>query len=428
MKKAALAGWVASVFAAGTLPASAADSADVRWSAEAFGLVDEARLLTPFNPDGSLLNGQRNVGGVAMHGVGRWDTGTLFAKLDGRVEVRHAVHDDDVSGTLAEASLHWLPQEGHTLSAGVGSFHWGTAYLWNPSNPLGDSESNNASRARNYYRDGDRFVAYEALAGKTTTTLAAVELTQRDAMLVDDARNERWLAARVQHVFDSSDAALHLGLREGERFVGLSTSHTIGNALELHAELGTRSQRRFPGWESIPVGPPSTPPLPVWNTGASQHWTTSAVLGGQYTLDTGANLILEYLHDGNGLSDREYAALRAAAGDAGSLRSDPALAEAADGFLLQANRYVGRLRRNYAFVRFAKDGVVPETDMQAYIRHGLDDESWIFGWLFHWQIREELVLAVSGEHLRGSTPSEAVLVPVHNRYQISLKYDFKGAS
>ena len=115
---------------------------------------------------------------------------------------------------------------------------------------------------------------------------------------------------------------------------------------------------------------------------------------------------------------------RAAASDAGSLRSDPAWGAAADGFLLQSNRYTGRMRRNYGFVRLAKDGLFSNTDVETYARRGLDDDSWIFGWLLRWQNSEHRSLALSGEHLRGSDISEAELVPVSNRYQISLKYDF----
>jgi len=237
-------------------------------------------------------------------------------------------------------------------------------------------------------------------------------------------QDERWVAARVQQVFDASDASLVLAMREGERFVGLSASQTVGNALELHGELGSRSQRRFPTWHSVVVGPPSTPQLPVWDDDTRKQWTNSAVLGGQYTWEGGANLILEYLHDGNGLNDREYDALRSAASDAGNLRSNPALADGANGFLLQANRYVGRMRRNYVFTRLAKDGLFTNTDVQAFVRRGLDDDSWVFGWLLRWQASEHGSLALSGEHLRGSTDSEALLVPVRNSYQISFKYDF----
>ena len=418
------AAWVASVFAACVVPAFATDSGDVRWSAEAFGLADTARTNTLLNPDHSLLDAGRTVSGVALHGAGHWEAAPLSARFDGWIEARHTQNDDTVRGTLPEASLHWTPQDGHTLSGGLGSFRWGTAYLWNPSNPLADNEFNNASRARSYYRDGDRFVSYEALAGQTTYSIAAVELTQRDPLLANPPQDERWLAARVQHIFEVSDAALHVALREGERFLGVSASRTVGNALELHGELGTRSQRRMPLWKNLTVGPPSAPQLPVWNTSGWKDWTTSAVFGGQYTWDGGVNLIVEYLHDGNGLNDREYNALRAAAKDAGNLRASPGFAEVANGFLLQANGYTGRLRRNYAFVRLAKDGLVANTDAQAFARRGLDDDSWILGWMLRWQAGEHSALALSGEHLRGPGGSEAALVPVRDRYQLSFKYDF----
>lgn len=433
MSKASLCMLAVGALTVGTQTASAAEGGDIRWSAEAFGQVDEARDRTLFNPDGSLLDGGRAISGLATHGTGRWDWSKVSAKLDGWVDARHsATGVNTLRGTLSEASLAWAPSDGHTLSGGVGSFRWGTAYIWNPSNPLGDSEANNASRARNYHRDGDRFVSYELLAGKTTFTLAVAELTQRDALLGtrnerDRQQNERWVVARAQQVFDASDASLVVGLRENERFVGLSTSHTVGNALELHGEVGTRSQRRFPTWTSLTVGPPGTPQLPVWernDEGARKKWTTSAVLGGQYTWEDGANLIVEYLHDGNGLNDSEYDALRNAATDAGTLRSNPALADAANGFLLQANRYTGRMRRNYAFARLAKDGLFTNIDTQAFARRGLDDDSWVFGWLLRWQASEHGSFALSGEHLRGSAESEALLVPVRNRYQLSFKYDF----
>lgn len=412
----------AGVITAGMTPAIAGD---LRWSTEAYTLVDEARARTLFNPDGGLLDAGREVGGVAVHPVGAWHGSAWSARFDGRIEARHAASGhDETRGTLSEAALDWAPREGHVLSGGIGYFRWGTAYIWNPSNPLADNEFNNVSRARSYYRDGDRYVSYEALAGKTTYTVAAVELTQRDTLLANPPRDERWAVIRIQRVFDASDASLHVAAREGERFLGVSASWTTGQALELHGELGLRSQRRFPGWRGVSVGSPSTPQLPVWDEAARSHWAASAVLGGQYTFEDGANLIIEYLHDGNGLDDREYDALRAAAGDAGVLRGDPALVAAADGFLLQSNRYTGRMRRDYAFVRLAKDGLIAHTDAQAYTRRGLNDDAWIVGWLLRWQIGERRSLALSGEHLRGSIASEALLVPVRNRYQLSFKHEF----
>lgn len=432
MKKLGLAMVLASAFA--NMSAIAADGGDMHWTAEAFGLADEARTRTLFNPDGSLVDGGRDVAGLATHGTGRWDGSSLSAKLDAWVDATQVSNsasagDNNLRGSLAEASLAWTPRDGHTLSGGLGSFRWGTAYIWNPSNPLADNDFNNASHARTYHRDGDRFASYEAVVGKTTYTLALDELTQRDPLLSmrhgnEHQQDERWVAARVQQVFDASDASLVLAMREGERFVGLSASQTVGNALELHGELGSRSQRRFPTWHSVLIGPPLSPQLPVWDDDTRKQWTTSAVLGGQYTWEGGANLILEYLHDGNGLNDREYAALRSAASDAGNLRSNAAPADGANGFLLQANRYVGRMRRNYVFTRLAKDGLFTNTDVQAFVRRGLDDDSWVFGWLLRWQANEHGSLALSGEHLRGSADSEALLVPVRNSYQISFKYDF----
>lgn len=421
--KRCLSGWcLAGVITAGMTPAIAGD---LRWSAEAYALVDEARARTLFNPDGSLLDAGREIGGVAAQAVGAWQGSAWSARVDGRTEARHASSgQDEIRGTLSEAALDWAPREGRVLSGGLAHFRWGTAYIWNPSNPLTDYEFNNQSRARSYYRDGDRYLSYEALAGKTTYTVAAVELTQRDALLAHPPRDERWAALRIQRVFDASDASLHVAVREGERFLGASASWTTGQALELHGELGLRSQRRFPGWRGVAVGPPSAPPLPVWDDAARRDWTASAVLGGQYTFEGGANLIIEYLHDGNGLDEGEYDALRAAAGDAGVLRDDPALAAAADGFLLQANRYTGRMRRDYAFVRLAQDGLIAHTDAQAYARRGLNDDAWIVGWLLRWQIGERRSLALSGEHLRGSETGEAGLVPVRNRYQLSFKHEF----
>ena len=117
--------------------------------------------------------------------------------------------------------------------------------------------------------------------------------------------------------------------------------------------------------------------------------------------------------------------MRAAASDAGSLRDTAAFAAAAHGFLLQSNGYTGRIRRNYAFVRLAKDGLIINTDVQAFARRRLDDDAWIFGWWLRWQANEHSALALSGEHLRGSAGSEAVLVPVRDRYQISFNTIFK---
>ena len=105
---------VASVFAASSLPVLAAVSSDLRWSAELFGRVEEERTQSLFNPDGSLLDGEPDGTGFAAPSVGRWQTGSLFARLDGWVEAQHAANDDRVRGILPEASLHRIPQIGCT--------------------------------------------------------------------------------------------------------------------------------------------------------------------------------------------------------------------------------------------------------------------------------------------------------------------------
>lgn len=396
---------------------------DSRWSLESAAVAASPRSDTALNPQARLLDAREETLDAAAHWVTRWEEATLFFRADAWLQTTRDVHREtsDTQAVIPEAYVSWKPQTATSVAGGIGLFRWGTGYAWNPANPFTDINANNTSRARPYRRDGDPYAALE-YSGDSTLGAYVVDLRQTDPLLARTHERDTWGGLRYQTVLQASDISFFVASARGESFFGAASSTTVGQQLELHGELGWRTHRYAPTITRVPLGP-GAPDLPVWDFTPRRDATTSALVGGQYTFTEGANVIVEYFYNGNGFNDTEFADFSAAASDARVLIDDAAIGNAARGFLLDANRMSGRLRRHYAFARLARDRWIVETDVHAYVRVGLEDQARVVGWLLRRPFGD-FTLALSGEHYGGPADAETHLIPVRARYELALQYSF----
>ncbi len=411
------------------LLAGPAAAQEARWRASGEVGVQSApaRDDTLFNPGGSLIAPQVRAATAAVNLKGDVSQGRARASLNVWLDHRHdSGAGNDTRVVVPEALFDFGFSDTTSLGAGVGIARWGTGYAWNPANPVLDPDANNTSRVRPYRRDGDAFVRAETSFGKDSAGIYLTRFKQNDPLL--SARRDReWsLYGRYQHVTDGGDVTGFVGAGEDEQFVGLAASRTAGEQLELHGEIGVRSRRRAPHIDTVSIPTPAggTQSLNLWNFEPRHRATASLLLGGQYTFENKTNLIVEYFYNGNGLSGDEYDALRSAAANSQGLLGNPGLDAAGRGFLLDANRLVGRARRHYAFFRIARDEIVRNTDLHYYLRVGLEDGGQVHGVYVKHAVNQRTSVQVGAELYAGPKRAETRLIPVRHRVDATLSLDF----
>jgi len=404
--------------------------AGLRWrGAVEAGVVDaQAREHAALNPDGRLLQPERQWLGVSVNFKGQASTGAWRAVADTWLEARRdrVARSDEQRADLAEGWLEYAATDTTSVAAGVGQARWGTGYSWNPANPVLDPDANNSSRARSYRRNGDGFVRVETVRGKDTAGLYLTRFRQNDP-LQDPLRDRQWsLYGRYQHVLDTGDVTGFAALGErGERFAGLAASATVSDELAVHGELGLRNRRQSPraGSVDVPLGGGAMLALPTWDSAARRTWTPSLLLGGQYTFANRTNVIAEVLYNGNGYDRGEYRDLQRGIAAGQALAGTP-LAAAGDGFLLDSARLVGRLRRHYLFVRVAADEAARDLDLHYYLRLGIADGAAVHGVYLKRAFGQRARLLFTTEFYAGPPAAETRLIPIRHRSEATLSIDF----
>jgi hypothetical protein len=374
------------------------------------------------------LQSRRQWLGVSVNFRGQASAGAWRAVADTWLEARHdrATGTDEQRADLSEGWLEYAASDSTSVAAGVALSRWGTGYSWNPANPVLDPEANNSSRARSYRRNGDGFLHVETVLGKDTAGLYLTHFRQNDP-LQDRLKDRHWLLyGRYQHVLEAGDVTGFLALGErGERFAGVAASATVGEQLAVHGELGLRNRRQAPqpGGVDVPLGGGSALRLPTWDNSIRNTWTPALLLGGQYTFANRTNVIAEYAYNGNGFGRQAYTQLRDGISAARALAGTP-LQAAGDGFLLDAARLVGRLRKHYLFVRVAADEVLRDTDLHYYLRLSTADGAAVHGLYLRHALGQRARVLFTTEFYAGPSGAESRLIPIRHRFEATLSVDF----
>lgn len=260
---------------------------------------------SPFNAGNSILP-QSEWGNTASAGVyvgkGVVSASLGFTTFSGDIALPR--HDFSVRELALDASL------GESLDLVVGKkiLKWGTGYAFNPTGVVEPQRSPSDPSDRLNQNDGRNLVSLTAFLGKTSLT----------AVFLNDARyansSFRWgtseLALRAYAFLGGLDISLIGHYREGDRLeAGANGSYVIGENLELHGEiLGKKGSSGL----YHPIITSDDPrqefdayPYVALYAGSGRMFFKT-LIGGQYTLDNGVNIALEYYHNDEGLSPREW--------------------------------------------------------------------------------------------------------------------------
>jgi hypothetical protein len=299
--------WAVLALLALALLRSGADAQSLQYRAS---LVDEGTRSwlnggTPFNAGNSILP-QPSWGNTASAGVylgeGILSASVGVTTVSSDIALPH--HDFSVREIALDVSLG----ESLDLVLGKKILKWGTGYAFNPTGVVEPQRSPSDPSDRLNQNDGRNLVSLTAFLGKTSLT----------AVYLNDAKyassSFRWgtseLALRAYTFLGGLDISLIGHYREGDRLeAGANTSYVIGEDLELHGEiLGKRgsSQLYHPiiTSDNPALQFDAFPYVPLY--GGSGGLFLKTLVGGQYTLDNGVNIALEYYHNDEGLSPLEW--------------------------------------------------------------------------------------------------------------------------
>ncbi len=321
---------------------SAFEQSSFSWRAH---VTDEATLEQPntSSPFAAAGRGAALLGSNALvaAGDGTWDWQRrvklgagllLIAPSDDHPELR-------VREAYARTSvLPWLDVE-----AGKRLLRWGTGYAFTPTGVLDPPRDATDPQDRLGLNEGMLLVRADAFAGSTAVTIAAAapRLDRPHPATADTPH--RLLAMRVRTTITGVEVAGVASAADNQRLsVGANFTHVVGRQLEYHGELLLHDDQS------------------TWRERLAPHEPrerrVSGLLGFQYTFDLGLNTIVEYYHDGNGLTSTMWSRLFDGALDAQREHAAlPALAAAGAGTLNRPTR------QNFLFLRGSRantDGII----------------------------------------------------------------------
>jgi hypothetical protein len=223
------------------------------------------------------------------------------------------VTSNDISAPHYEFAVRELALDvslGEALDLVVGKkiLKWGTGYAFNPTGVVEPQRSPSDPSDRLNQNDGRNLVSLTAFFGKTSITAVYLNDARYANSSLEWGKNE--LAVRAYSFLGGLDMSLVGHYREGDRFeLGANSSYVIGDGLELHAEiLGKRGSSALFHPVITSDDPAqifgSYPYVPLYAD--SRRIFLKTLVGGQYTLDNGVNIALEYYHNAEGLSVQEW--------------------------------------------------------------------------------------------------------------------------
>ena len=272
-------------------------------------LVDEGTYYrlnnaSPFNPGNTVVPQATwgNVGNTGLYlGSGVLSTLLGFTATSGDISLPR--YDFAVRELALDVSL------GEALDLVVGKkiLKWGTGYAFNPTGVVEPQRSPSDPSDRLNQNDGRNLVSLTAFFGKTSLTAVYLNDARYANSSLQWGKNE--LALRAYSFLGGLDISLIGHYSEGDRLeLGANSSYVIGDNLELHGEiLGKKGSSALfhPIVSSDNPGQifDSYPYVPLYAD--SREIFLKTLLGGQYTLENGLNLALEYYHNAEGLSVQE---------------------------------------------------------------------------------------------------------------------------
>jgi hypothetical protein len=276
-----------------------------------FGLP-QAWLQTEARPSLRLELGSRVIAVVRPRLVGT----AQWTSVEG--SPRRATQD--ASANWTELYVNWRPGDAVQVTYGLQNFQWGPAELLAPSNRL--FHETGFFRDQLYYVRGRHLLRVNLSAGKAWSAVALAELTDNgEDPFTAGEPFRRQGQAKLEYSSPSGRGYLGgtVGARQGAPpWFGQYAAMALTEGLSAYADAShTRGSR---AWYPVPVPGGAAFARRDIDAGA---WRTLAVAGLRYTFAAGPDARVEYLYNGAGYAEREFALAAAAAASA---RSAEALA------------------------------------------------------------------------------------------------------
>ena len=387
-------------------------------------ILNEMEIITarssPFNP-GDILGRERTLitGAVVLS--------PSMAGIQGRVrlEAWRDMRSDgriDTSAVVQELYTTFSVTEGVQATVGKSFLAWDVSY---------------ASRPVNFFALNTDCVDLEDHRLRMSgVPIAALSWTGRAGTLVgvvasDDAEETgrgQWAFRAQGHAGAAEVAALVRGQFGGPIGFGGTLTCVQGRSLEMHGSLfvshgSGRRMHRIAAGESFRFFGPEESALTSPGTG-NNRWVPHLVVGGQYTTESLFNVLVEYIHDGSGLSGSQWERLLAAAdfySRAAAIGSPQAAVAGNLGDIAASLRPRGT-RRDYLFVRGSTVWGEIEGNVSALI--GLADGGVSLGGNLSYQSESTWDVRAEIRRHMGPKHSEFGEVPERMRLTLMLRFLF----
>lgn len=369
------------------------------------------------HPDGGPSAEARYL--LRAHLEGAYDGDDVYARLRTEADLIGGDSGGDATFTLQEAYAGWQVDPYLTLDVGKKQVKWGTGYSWSPVAFLDrpkDADDPDLPREGFSMLSVDYVKAFSGSIQNAALTLAAVPRTS-DINPDFGHTDGTSYAGRLHLLWDNTDIDLMaLTGDSGPVRYGMDFARNLQTNLEIHGEWSTS---------------PSEPRLTVAPDGTLRTDQVSAgrlLLGLRYLTENEVTYILEYQHNGPGLSRSDMDDFNTYAEDAleqyRATGDTVALARARQlSRLLQSSQPLGR---NYLYLRASmqEPGGILYLTPAVTLRMNLDDASFslapevVYTGFTNWELRGRAYLLV------GEPGSEFGGKPAQTRFELMARLYF----
>lgn len=350
--------------------------------------------------------------------------------------VAEVVHADGQYGTLGgalpELYLH-RSLGGLELSAGRKLLRWSNGYAFAPAGLLDPARDPADPQDRLGRSEGRDVFQVDSYLGAHTLS---VVLGAGGLLPAASDADRPVIALRYHVLVRGLDLALMAARRADEKdALATSLSYVLGSRLELHAEAAATRGSDVLLPRSILVGQQQTLfgsdfYAPVREQ--SRALLVRYLLGLNYTLPGGLNLVVEYFHAPHGLSAEEWERFLAQARFSASLLGSGAFAPVFGGRtlpevnLLQAMQSLGRpgLGRDYLFARLAHTRLLGRAEASVLMLMNLRDRSLVAVPEVSVALQRRVSAYGRGNWFMGRATSEFGNVPLGFSGSVGLRLSF----
>ncbi len=312
--------------------------------------------------------------------------------------------------------------------AGRRILRWGTGYAWTPTGILDPSRDPSDPQDRLRLNRGRDVIGLDIVRGRQTLNIVygAPKLIS-DGEIAGDGTQ---LAARYGVLVRGLDLALVGSIESGHPDkAGINATYVIGENLEVHAEwlASWGSDRLWPSAAAADDPRITYAAQPLEPLRLAGHPLLHTVVAGiNYTTASGWNLVAEYRHNGEGLSNREWGRFVEYVNYNGDLAGTLAAPTLADMNLLWSASVLSSVdnRRNYAFARVARDEVIGRFSVDVLSIVSLDDGGLMLAGEVSAPIGDRFFGYVRPSWLWGPRDSEFQMVPSAGGLSVGLQASF----